>query len=342
MDLKSGSLTLRANIIDLFNKNKKKSHIARELGISIKTVQKWVKRNEENGDLRDRHRSGAPRCTTHNEDRDIILGIENNPFTNAREIQRQLQMECSDTTIRRRLHEAGIHHRISAVKHKLSDEHKSARLAFANQYIQKDMNYWSRVIFTDEKTFSSTNHAPLHCWRHNNARYDAANIFEEARSDHVKCNVWGWINAFTVGELTHINGRFTIDQYLEILDEVFLPSVRVSIFPDPERFVFVQDNNRPIHASRRVKQWFEEHQHIIDVLPWPSKGCDLNPIENVWAAFVKDWRMPQDKITKKDLEDYIKTSWENLRMNHIIENSILSIPNRLQAVIEAKGGWTKF
>ncbi|KAL7634885.1 UNVERIFIED_CONTAM: hypothetical protein RMT77_015262 [Armadillidium vulgare] len=341
MGRKNENIALRAKIVALFEAGMKKTHICRELGVTLKTVQKWIKRNEEEGDLRDRSRSGGPRCTTSNEDSKIIENAGRDPFTNAREIQRQLQMNCSDETIRRRLHEAGIHHRVSAVKHKLTDEHKAARLAFANQYIQKDMNYWSRVIFTDEKTFSSTNHAPLHCWRHNNARYDAANIFEETRSDHVKCNVWGWINAFTVGELTHIDGRFTIDQYLEILDEVFLPSVRVSVFPDPEKFVFVQDN-RTIHTARRVRQWFEEHEHIIEVLPWPSKGCDLNPIENVWAAFVKDWRMPQDKITKKDLEDYIKTSWENLRMNHIIENSILSIPNRLQAVIEAKGGWTKF
>ncbi|KAL7643030.1 UNVERIFIED_CONTAM: hypothetical protein RMT77_006319 [Armadillidium vulgare] len=341
MDKKNENIALRAKIVALFETGMKKTHISRELGVTLKTVQKWIKRNEEEGDLRDRPRSGGPRCTTPHEDNKIIENARRNPFTNAREIQRQLQMNCSDETIRRRFHEAGIHHRIPAVKDKLTDQHKAARLAFARKYVQEDVNYWSRVIFTDEKTFPSTNHGSLHCWRHNNERYNPANIFEEARSGHVTCKVWGWINAFTLGELTHINGRFTSDQCLEILDEVFLPSFRACLFPEPEKFIFVQDNS-PIHTAKRVKQWFAEHEHIMELLPWPSKGCDLNPIENVWGAIVRDW-FPQDERTKRTLQNHTNRSWENMRRKQsIIENSILSLPNRLKDVIEAEGGWTRY
>lgn len=53
-------------------------------------------------------------------------------------------------------------------------------------------------------------------------------------------NVWGWLHLYGLGELTEIHGRFTADQYLEILEEVMLPSVRAMALPYPERIVFMQ------------------------------------------------------------------------------------------------------
>ena len=45
-----------------------------------------------------------------------------------------------------------------AVKEKLTDVHRANRLLFAQQYVGEGLDYWSRVIFTDEKTFCSTAH----------------------------------------------------------------------------------------------------------------------------------------------------------------------------------------
>ena len=35
------------------------------------------------------------------------------------------------------------------------------------------------------------------------------------------CNVWGYITAFGVGDITRIQGRFTAVQYIQILEELF-------------------------------------------------------------------------------------------------------------------------
>ena len=32
-----------------------------------------------------------------------------------------------------------------------------------------------------------------------------------------------------------------------------------------------------------VQDWFEDETKEFEVLPWPPKGADINPIENVWA-----------------------------------------------------------
>lgn len=159
-----------------------------------------------------------------------------------------------------------------------------------------------------------------------------------ARSGHVSVNTWGWIFLYGVGELAEIGGRFTAEQYLEILEEVMLPSVRTYAFPYPERVIFMQDNC-PIHTARIVKRWFQD-QRNMELLDWPSKSCDLNPIENVWANIVNVWE-PQQERTFRQLMGHVQTEWEVLRRKpDIIYNHVASVPERLREVIESNGGWT--
>jgi hypothetical protein len=50
---------------------------------------------------------------------------------------------------------------------------------------------------------------------------------------------------------------------------------------------FIQDKS-PIHQSKKIEDWLADHEDEIELLPWPPKGADLNPIENVWGDIVKD------------------------------------------------------
>lgn len=110
------------------------------------------------------------RVTTPEEDERIRRAPTETRFTTATAIREALNLDVSATTVRRRLHEAGIHHRVPATKERLTAAHRAGRLAFANQYVGHDFNFWSRVVFSDEKTFSSFNHGRLHVWRENNTR----------------------------------------------------------------------------------------------------------------------------------------------------------------------------
>ena len=172
------------------------------------------------------------------------------------------------------------------------------------------------------------------------SRYDEANIYHIARSGHVTCNTWGWIHLYGVGELTKIEGRFTSDQYLEILEEVMLPSVRSYALPYPEKIIFMQDNC-PIHTAKIIKRWFAE-QRDVELLPWPSKACDLNPIEHVWANIVNCWE-PEREKKADDLWEHAHREWTRLRQKpHIINNLVSSVPDRLQSVLNSEGGWTRY
>ena len=240
MDNAQSKLTIRGRIVGMKESGLSAAEIARQVGVSLTTVYKWCNRWEAEGDLRDRPRSGAPRRTTPAEDQQILEEVAENPFTNARAVREELDIEVSDRTVRKRLHAAGIHHRRPAIKEKLTDLHRANRLRFAQRYAGEDLDFWGKVIFSDEKTFASTTHGQLHCWRPNDTRYSRQNIYEVARSGHVTCNVWGWIHLYGLGELAEIEGRFTADKYLEILEEVMVPSVRAMALPFPERILFMQ------------------------------------------------------------------------------------------------------
>ncbi|KAG7165288.1 putative Transposable element Tc1 transposase-like 35 [Homarus americanus] len=55
-------------------------------------------------------------------------------------------------------------------KERLTEQHLAVRLQFAQQYVGEDPEFWSRVVFTNEKTFASTNHGKIHFWRINRTR----------------------------------------------------------------------------------------------------------------------------------------------------------------------------
>ena len=143
-----------------------------------------------------------------------------------------------------------------------------------------------------------------------------------------------------MGELTDIQGRFTAEVYLEILEEVMLPTVREMAFPFPERIVFMHDNSS-IHSANIVKRWFREQRHV-ELFNFPSKIADLNPIENIWGCLVNAWD-PEEERTKEQLMRHALTEWEVLRRKpEIVFNIVASMPQRLQSVIDHEGGWTKY
>lgn len=100
-----------------------------------------------------------------------------------------------------------------------------------------------------------------------------------------------------------------------------------------------------------VREWQDAHPNIF-FLPWPPKGADLNPIENLWAAMVRDWE-PGERPTKEGLLNHAHHIWNNLRRRDegtpnrpppptLCEKLIESMPRRLQACIDADGDFTKY
>jgi transposase len=199
----------------------------------------------------------------------------------------------------------------------LKAEHVSQRLQFALSYGPHTPDWWRTVLYSNEKTFgyavqyilsielyyvsliiifiySSDECGRVYVYRKNGTRFDSSHIQSVQRSGRTSVPVWAWFSADGPGDFVQIEGRLVKEKYFEILEKVLLPSIRLK-FPK-QKVKFVQDQS-PVHTSRIVKRWFIEHWNELELLPWPPKGADLNPIENVWGDIVK---LSESKLASKE------------------------------------------
>ena len=78
----------------------------------------------------------------------------------------------------------------------------------------------------------------------------------------------------------------------------------------------------------------------IKLLKWPSISPDLNPLENLWQIVKKKLKGKTYK-NKDDLWNDFENAWNEIPLD-IVVSLVKSMPNRINAVIRANGGHTKY
>jgi transposase len=102
---------------------------------------------------------------------------------------------------------------------------------------------------------------------------------------------------------------------------------------------FQHDNATP-HTSKVAKEFLAKSG--MQVLDWPAQSPDINPIENLWAIVKQSIRQQKKQPTNlAQLERCVKAVWKTIP-KETIRNLIDSMPRRIQAVIAARGGPTKY
>ena len=106
----------------------------------------------------------------------------------------------------------------------------------------------------------------------------------------------------------------------------------------PVDFIFQQDG-APCHTAKVCQAWFKNNN--VRLLSWPGNSPDLNPIENLWARLkiLVSQRRPSNK---QQLIEAIVECWHHVITVQELESLVKSMPNRIKAVITAKGYATKY
>ena len=99
------------------------------------------------------------------------------------------------------------------------------------------------------------------------------------RSGRVSVHCWGWISHEGAGILHCIEGHLDGLQYEHIFQDVMVPSVRMLY---PKSMIHLQQDHSSIYDSRVVQEWLSR-QADVELLDWPPRGPDMNPIENMWS-----------------------------------------------------------
>lgn len=186
------------------------------------------------------------------------------------------------------------------------------------------------MIFSDEKKFNLDGPDGFaHYWHdlRKEKRYFASRNFGGG-----SLMVWGAFSGVGKLELAFVSCRMTSQDYVKVLTDHLLP------FRQRFRrikFIFQQDN-APIHVSNVTMNWFQAKN--VDVMSWPARSPDLNPMENVWGIIVRRvYENNRQFETIEELKCEILKAWRELAPN-ILENLVNSMENRIYTVIRKNGG----
>ena len=75
---------------------------------------------------------------------------------------------------------------------------------------------------------------------------------------------------------------------------------------------------------------------------WPAQSPDLNPIEHLWGCLKR--RLAEHEnfpIGIYELWERVQVEWERIPVEEC-QKLIESMPRMVQAVLNAKGGYTKY
>lgn len=326
----------------LAEEGRSQRYIATALGVNQSTISRVLKRLRETGDHSRRPGQGPTRKTTRLHDRFLVLQTLRQRFLTTRTLQRSIlnvhNVNLSIETVRRRLREVNLRPRRPATGPKLSLEHRRNRLTYAQEHIGWLEDDWACTLFTDESRFClESSDQRIRVFRRVNERYAQCNFETTSPFGGGSVMVWGGISLNGRTDLViFIRRNLNAQRYIE---DVLEPHVLPFAENMGDRFVLMQDNARP-HTARIVSEYLQNS--AINVMRWPSRSPDLNPIEHLWDIMGRRLRLlnPAPE-TLEALAEALREIWNGIDQDQI-RRLIESMGRRCGAVIQARGGNTRY
>ena len=106
------------------------------------------------------------------------------------------------------------------------------------------------------------------------------------------------------------------------------------------RPLWIMEDGAPAHRAGATKAWQDERH--MPKLVWPPSSPDLNPIENIWHLLKTrlNKRNPHP-TTMAAVRVAILEEWNGITIDEI-RRVVDNMPQRVQAVLAAEGGHTKW
>lgn len=323
----------QTSVIDLLRKDDTKSirAIARHINKSEKVVRNYLKNPTQYGTLRT---TGRKPKLSERESRLVIreacIGEKS-----LEELRISLNLPIKKSSIRRLLHSSGyLAHRRMKTAPYMTPRNKSVRLEWCMENIKFKQEEWRGVIFSDEKKFNLDGPDGWAYYWHD--LRTEPRIFTKRQMGGDSVMLWSCFSYHGKGPIVYLNGRVDAKAYQKVLESELLPWAANT---HGETWQFQQDN-APIHTARLIRRFFADNG--MDVLDWPARSPDLNPIENLWALLARRvYANSRHFSDVAELKDAIQEAWEEIE-DSVLRNLSESMPRRLKAAIRVHGDITKY
>ncbi|QRV75773.1 DDE superfamily endonuclease [Ceratobasidium sp. AG-Ba] len=284
-------------------------------------------------------KSGRPRILSDSDAKFTALSLARGHTYNVVQLWNQLFPHVSVQTVRRNLKSIGIRAFVRHCVPLITRRNQRIRLEWCQEQASWTLADWARHMYSDEKKFNLFGSDGRHyTYRTVGKSMDPCYTKKTVKHGGGSVMTWGCVTWRGVGRLVHIHGTLTSQYYTEILKEGLLGTLK-DMRIQKNQIVFQQDND-PKHTSQVARDWLSAQS--ISVLPWPAQSPDLNIIEHVWSYVdrqVHSRCTPPKNLT--ELWEAIKEEWYCVPQS-LIDHLYESIPERVQAVIDAHGGNTRY
>ena len=243
--------------------------------VTPRTAQRWFKRfNEDNFDLEDKPRSGAPRKLNEG---DLQAALDAEPSSSSRELAAELGVK-SHQTVLNLLHQMDfVHKKPRQDPHELTEAQAAKRVEICSQLLNNPLNdrFWKRIVTSDEKWVYLVNHNRDKRW---GPKGQATPSIPKHNRFGKKVMICVWWNFEGVVHFELVsNGRaINAELYCQQLDRVYDKlKEKYPALINRKRALMQQDNAKP-HTAKKTKDKFKELEGV-EVLPHPGYSPDCAP-----------------------------------------------------------------
>ena len=318
------------------------AEVSRLCGVHKSTICRLQKKRLELGEeaaAQNKPGSGRPSIVSLGDVSRVLRIIKKYPFFSAVRVKRLLGDMVAHLSVRmiqKLCVKAGYRAHQAARKPMLNERMRLARVAFAVGHLHWTPDQWMKVMFSDESTFRLVRGSKKTVRRRSGSDRYAKEYVVKTVKHSGSVMVWGCFDGFRGrAGLSFLPKDVTMNavRYVETLEDHL-----IEWYHGRGNQWLLQDS-APCHRAHLTRDFLVDQG--IRTIDWPGNSPDLNPIENLWH--IMKCMLEQREVTSvPQMKDFIKTIWCTRVTRELCANLARSMPNRLQAVINAEGGPTKY
>jgi len=304
--------------------------IAKKINRSATVIDNYLKNSENYGK---NYKSGGNSKLSTRQKSHILLSAARGKV-NAAEIVDNLCLPVTSRRVQQILKGSQMFHwEKRQKKPALSKGHKVARLAFARKHMDWKEK-WAKVIFSDEKKFNLDGPDGAQYYWHDLRKVPEISMSRNFGGGSLM--TWAAFSFNGKASLRFISTKSNSEDYTKLLEDVLCNFGHQF---HQNGYIF-QHDNAPIHRSRHTIQWFKSNN--IEVMDWPARSPDLNPMENLWGILSRAvYKNGKQFSSINELKSEILLEWLNIPKK-TLQNLVSSMEQRIFELILKAGGATKY